>query len=91
MEMTGAGAQRREQDPMDRPYEKEKHIDHAKVAAKKATAERLNLLYETGDEQAFVGLVKAANPSVTPEKLVELIEAFRERRRSYARGSSKRP
>jgi hypothetical protein len=76
---------------MDLPYGKEKHIDQAKVAAKKALAERLELLYETGDEQAFVELVKAANPSVTPEKLVELIEAFRERRRSYARGSSKRP
>jgi hypothetical protein len=76
---------------MDWPYKKEKHIDQAKVAAKKALAERLDLLYETGDEQAFVELVKAANPSVTPEKLVELIEAFRERRRSYAHGSSRRP
>jgi len=76
---------------MDWPRKKERHIDQAKVAAKKAAAERLDLLYETGDEQAFVELVKAANPAVTPEKLVELIEAFRERRRSYAHGSSKRP
>ena len=75
---------------MDWPYKKE-HIDQAKVAAKKALAERLDLLYETGDERAFVELVKAVNPSVTPEKLVALIEAFRERRRSYAHGSSRRP
>jgi hypothetical protein len=66
-----------------------KNIDQAKVEAKRAVRRKLETLYETGDEEAFVALVKSADPDIKPERLLELIRLFREQRRSSALGGSK--
>jgi hypothetical protein len=66
-----------------------KNVDQTKVEAKRAVARKLKTLYETGDEGAFVALVKSADPDIKPEKLLELIRLFREQRRSSALGGSK--
>ena len=53
------------------------------------TDDELLLRMQSGDEEAFVALVKSADPDIKPEKLLELIRLFREQRRSSALGGSK--
>jgi len=66
-----------------------RNVDQTKVEAKRAVAKKLETLYQTGDEEAFVALVKSADPDIKPERLLELIRLFREQRRSSALGGSK--
>lgn len=67
-------------------WERNKHLDQQRIELRRKTEKRLAELIESGDEEGYVALVKSANPSVTPELLVSLIEQFRERRRQNASG-----
>lgn len=49
--------------------------------AKAAQATRLDTLLALGNEEEFVKMIKAANPKITPERLLGLIEQFRAIRR----------
>ena len=62
-------------------WERNKHLDQQKIETKRKTEKRLAELIESGDEVGYVALIKSANPNITPELLVSLIEQFRERRR----------
>jgi hypothetical protein len=62
-------------------WNRNKHLDHQRIEMKRKSEKRLAELIESGDEEGYVALVKSANPNVTPELLVNLIEQFRERRR----------
>ena len=57
-------------------------------AAKRAQRERLETLLEIGSEEDFVAMVKAADPKITHERLLTLIEHFREVRRKRAKPGS---
>jgi len=50
--------------------------------AEAAQATRLDTMLRLGNEQEFVEMVKAADPNLTPEKLLDLIQQFRAIRRS---------
>jgi len=56
---------------MKDPWAGKKNVDQAKVEAKRAVARKLETLYETGDEEAFVALVKSGDPDIKPERLLE--------------------
>jgi len=56
--------------------------------AKQAQHKRLEALLQIGNEEEFVEMVKEAEPGVKPEKLVALIEHFREIRRQRAKRGS---
>jgi hypothetical protein len=62
-------------------WEHNKHLDQQRIELKRKTEKRLAELLGSGDEEAYVALVKSNQPNVTPELLVSLIEQFREQRR----------
>ena len=64
------------------------HIDREKAKAKAKAGEDLKRLIETGDEDAYVAYLKRLAPNITSERLVSLIQEFRELRRKRASGSS---
>jgi len=60
-----------------------KHIDQQKVAAKSQAKGELRRLIELGDEDAYVAYVKALNPSITKDQLIESICLFREEHQKH--------
>ena len=67
-------------------WDRSKHLDQQRIELRRKTEMRLAELIESGDEEGYVALIKSANPNVTPELLVSLIEQFRQRRRQNASG-----
>jgi hypothetical protein len=66
----------------------DRHIDELRLQQKRSIREKLAEVLQTGDEQAYVELVKEADPNITRERLLDPIEKFREQRRQNAsRGS----
>jgi len=69
---------------MNWPFRKgraERDAETAKLAQRK----RLEALLQIGNEEEFVAMVKEAEPGIKPEKLVALIEHYREIRRQRAK------
>lgn len=71
---------------MDWPF-KRKPNQHEIERAKRAQADRLDTILQNGSEEEFVEMAKAADPSITPEKLLALIEHYRKVRRGRAHGA----
>lgn len=69
---------------MNWPFKKSRTERDAE-AAKRAQRERLETLFEIGREEDFVAMVKAANPDIKRERLLALIEMYREVRRQRAK------
>lgn len=72
---------------MNWPFRKSR-AERSADAAKQAQHERLETLLQVRSEEDFIAMVKAADPKITPEKLLSLIEHFREVRRQRAKPDS---
>jgi hypothetical protein len=72
---------------MNWPFRKNR-AERSAEAAKQAQRERLETLFQVGSEEDFVRMVKEADPKITREKLVVLIEHFRAIRRQRAKPDS---
>jgi hypothetical protein len=68
-----------------------KNIDQEKVKQNERNKQRIAELLETGDEEGYVELIKKLDPSVTPERLLSLIECFREERFQRSWNGGARP
>ena len=71
---------------MNWPFKK-KPSQHEIERAKRAQADRLETILQNGSEEEFVEMAKAADPGITPEKLLALIGHYRKVRRDRARGA----
>ena len=53
-----------------------KHIDEARVQARKQAERELAELIETGDEVAYIAYVRAAKPGITDVEMQTLVKLY---------------